>query len=129
MPRKRLSVDETVVMLVRLSEIIGRRKGLKQQEEARVDDAFSILASGECVAKKRPYLEFLQLVDARLGLYGVVLCAASGPTSLLSLKDRDRVELAERMEERKDQIVKEQLQALADKYTGKRKCYDSLFPL
>lgn len=122
MPQKKLSVDETVEKLFQLSMVIESRRGLKPQQEARVEEAFSLLSSRQCVAKKRPYLEFLQLVDTRIGLYGVVLCAAFGPTSVLLLRDHERVELAVRVEKKKEEIAKEQLQNLADKYTDKCRC-------
>ena len=121
MPQKKWSVDEVVERLVQLSKVIECRRGLKPQQEVRVDDAFSIIASGHCTAKKRPYLEFLQLVHARIGHYGVVVCAAFGATSLSTLRDHERVQLAVRVEEKKEQIANQQLQALADKYTDKRR--------
>lgn len=121
MPQKRLSLQQVVEKLVDRSTVIQNRMGLKPVEEARVKDAFSLLASGHCEENKKPYVEFLQRVHKKIGGYGVVLCAAVGPTLVRSLKDRDRVDLVVRLEEKKDAIMNGELQALADEYTGKRK--------
>ncbi|KAK7211924.1 hypothetical protein V2G26_019102 [Clonostachys chloroleuca] len=102
MPQKKLSIGEVVERLINLSKVINNRMGLKFQEEGRVDKAFSLLA-----AKRSK------------GGYAVVLCAALGPTMVLSLRDHDRVELVIHLEGKKDDIAKEELQALANKYTDK----------
>ncbi|KAH7303037.1 hypothetical protein B0I35DRAFT_321367, partial [Stachybotrys elegans] len=117
MPLKRLSLSEVVEKLIELSKVINNRTGLKPREEARVDEAFSLLVAAQCRRKKQPYQEHLQRVNKRLGGYAVVLCAALGPSAVLALKDRDRVELVMMLEQRKDDIVKDELQGLANKYT------------
>jgi len=129
MPLKKLSVDEAATKLISLSLVIRDRRGLKQHEEARVDGAFSLLASGSCKSKKKPYLEFLQSVHREIGLHGVVLCTVLGPSSVLSLKDLERVNLVTTLRSKGQEIAKEQLQALADKYTNKRKSRNVLLPL
>jgi hypothetical protein len=119
MPQKSLPLEQIVEKLIETSKIVENRMGLKSQEEVRVNDAFSLLASRRCSVKKKPYLELLQRVHKRIGGYGVVLCAAIGPTTVLAMKDRDRVDLVVRMEEENGTIVKGELQKLANRYTEK----------
>ncbi|KAF4339508.1 hypothetical protein FMUND_15483 [Fusarium mundagurra] len=119
MPQKSLSLDQIVEKLIETSKIVENRMGLKSQEEARVKDAFSLLASRRCSVKKKPYLELLQRVHKRIGGYGVVLCAAIGPTMILAMKDRDRVNLVVRMEEESGAIEQGELRKLANQYTEK----------
>ncbi|KAK4170793.1 hypothetical protein QBC36DRAFT_250698 [Triangularia setosa] len=124
MPGKKLSVDDAVQKLLTLSNDIELRKVLKKQEEARVDNAFSLIAHGSTRANMRTYLGFLRLVNGKMGLYGVVLCALLVPTVLLLFKDSERLELATCMEARKQELVKKQLQAVEHTYTSKCKYYN-----
>nr|KMM68950.1 hypothetical protein CPAG_05273 [Coccidioides posadasii RMSCC 3488] len=104
MPQNALSVEHAVDKLVNASKLVEQRPGLKPAEEARVIDAFNLMATGTGIgtgAKRRTvYLEFLQRVNSVLGRDKVVLCAAIlGPSAVGRMKDRTRVELLHRMKE------------------------------
>lgn len=55
-----------------------------------------------------------------MGLYMVVLCAAGlGPSAIINMRDRVRVELPHKMKEREDELKSDVLQGLTDTYSAK----------
>ncbi|KAB8227918.1 uncharacterized protein BDW43DRAFT_316427 [Aspergillus alliaceus] len=123
MPPQLLTAEDAVTKLIDSSKLIEMRPGLKTQEENRVVEAFTLLATGPPAedtraAKQRTiYLQFLQQVNTVLGRDKVVLCAATiGCSNVARMRDRARVELPHKMKERSAEFECGVLRSLGDIY-------------
>ncbi|EFY96515.1 hypothetical protein X797_008752 [Metarhizium robertsii] len=127
MPQKKLtSVIDIVDKLVDVSIAIKNRGKLKDPEEARVGDAFALLAAGRpppgCPgeANKSRYLEFLLRVKQFMGPAGVVISAAGlGVSAVAGMRDRLRVDLPVKMKEREREFAKTELETIACIFSAK----------
>lgn len=131
MPQKKLtSVIDIVDKLVDVSIAIKNRGKLKDPEEARVGDAFALLAAGRpppgCPgeANKSRYLEFLLRVKQFMGPAGVVISAAGlGVSAVAGMRDRLRVDLPVKMKERERQFAKTELETIACIFSAKSESF------
>ena len=104
--------------------------GLKPAEEERVRYAFAMVISkapptDTTRAKNRnEYISFLQRVHTILGLPKLVLCAAGlGPSAVVNMKDRTRVDLPFAMKEREGEFESNVLQNVANSFSAKELRY------
>ncbi|KJK73511.1 hypothetical protein H634G_11240 [Metarhizium anisopliae BRIP 53293] len=131
MPQKKLtSVIDIVDKLVDVSIAIKNRGKLKDPEEARVGDAFALLAAGRpppgCPgeANKSRYLEFLLRVKQFMGPAGVVISAAGlGVSAVAGMRDRLRVDLPVKMKEREREFAKTELETIACIFSAKSESF------
>jgi hypothetical protein len=127
MPQEGITqVEKAIDKLIDASKVMQHRPGLKSTEEKRVNEAFTLLATGPPSvnskgAKQREiYLDFLRRVQKVVGLSKVVLCAAGlGPSAVANMRDRVRVGLPFKMKEREEEFENDVLQSLADVYFAK----------
>lgn len=118
MPQIALSVEKAVDKLIDASKVIQNRMGVKPAEDKRVNAALTLLA-GPFSKQHEVYLNFLRRVQKVMGLSMVVLCAAGlGPSAIIGMRDRIRVDLPCAMKEREDELKSDVLQGLTDTYSA-----------
>lgn len=118
--RYKMSLGRAIDKLVDRSKLIELRMKFKTEEEKRVRQAFELLSHGiptdtKGLKQKIVYLEVLKQISALLGPPEVALCAAAlGSTSVVALKDRDRVALPHELKKRRSRLKFDQIQKLSE---------------